>query len=431
MSYSVEAFRHALFPGFLLGFGCYLGYRVLLAAIPRLQQSPVTDLAALTSFFALMGLISVLLPQDHVFPRVTWALAWICALVGFAAYAMSRNIGLGIQDKVPFSRGAQLFIDAVAVGGTLAFSYLIRFDGMPPINYQKQFIVVAPYVILLYILVTQFWGVGRFVWRFTSIREAIVIGLAVSTAALTLIVARILLLEQYPLLRIPFGILMVHAPLAFVGLLSVRGLRRVQFRHSVWRGGRHPERVNRRRVLLVGAGDAGVQLIDELGRRRDFEIVGFLDDDPRKRKREIHGVRVLGTTRQIREIVEATSVDEVILAMPSVPKVAARRIVADCEAEGIKVSSVPALSEILLGRVRVSRLQTRADRGLAGSGQCRVSGGRCPVDFGLRRKADPGDRGRRVDRLGNRSPVAGLQPAEPSAVGQGREWTFRGRNRPS
>ncbi|MEJ2146259.1 MAG: nucleoside-diphosphate sugar epimerase/dehydratase, partial [Acidobacteriota bacterium] len=325
--------------------------------LPKVASPFLFDLAALTAYFSLLGFLSLIVPSQYTFPRVTWGLAWLFSIVGFAAYSATRNIGLGIQERAPFSRSAQLFIDAVVVFLALGFSYVIRFDGLPPPTYQHQFILVAPYLVVVYLLVDQLWGVGRFVWRFTSIREAVVIGLAVTTTALIVLVTRIVVLEHYASFRVPFGILLVHAPLVYIGLLGARGLRRIQYRSTVRSGRRHPDRAGRRRVLLVGAGDAGVQLLDELDRRRDFQVVGFLDDDRRKLRRTIRGVRVLGSTHRVREVASEKAVEEVILSMPTADKSAVHRIVADCEDAGLKVSSVPSLAEILLGRVRVSRLR--------------------------------------------------------------------------
>ncbi|MFZ0429906.1 MAG: polysaccharide biosynthesis protein, partial [Acidobacteriota bacterium] len=357
VTYSVLAFRNALLPGAVIGLASFVGYRLLRRFVPVERRTLLHDLTALTGYFALMGLFGLLLPPEFTFPRTTWALAWLFSMIGFTAYSATRDVGLGIQERAPFSRSAQLFIDAMVIFLALAFSYLIRFDGLPPVEFQKQFLLVAPYLVVAYLLINQFWGVGRFVWRFTSIREALVIGLSVATTALVLLVARIVVLEHYADFRVPFGILLVQAPLAYIGMLGVRGLRRIQYRSSVRNGRRHPDRSHRRRVLLVGAGDAGVQLLDELDRRRDFQVVGFLDDDRRKLKRSIRGVRVLGTTHNVREIAAAKAVEEIILAMPTAEKSVLRRVVADCEDAGLKVSSVPSLSEILLGKVRVSRLR--------------------------------------------------------------------------
>ena len=357
VTYSALAFRNALGPGAVIGLVFFVGYGWFRRRLTVVPSPLLFDLGALTAYFISLAVVGLLLPTELTFPRVTWGLAWLFSMIGFAAYSVTRDVGLGIQERAPFSRSAQVFIDAVIIFLALAFSYLIRFDGLPPAVYQRQFLLVAPYLVVAYLVVNQLWGVGRFVWRFTSIREAIVIGLSISTTALLLLVTRIVALEQYADFRVPFGILLVDAPLVYIGLLGVRGLRRIQYRSMVRNGERHPDRANRRRVLLVGAGDAGVQLIDELDRRRDFEVVGFLDDDGRKLKRTIRGVRVLGPTHRVQEIASQKLADEIILSMPSADKSVLRRVVADCEEAGLKVSSVPSLAEILLGRVRVSRLR--------------------------------------------------------------------------
>jgi len=358
VSYSVQAFHNAFLPGLLVGAVVFLAYQWW----KRNRSRPfvielLCGLGALSVFYVAMTLMGFAAAGPVPFPRTTWLLAWGLGIVGFASYKISGRFAPSLRDQLPYSRTAQVFIDVSVVTGALVFAYLIRFDGLPPPHFQAQFLLVAPYGIILYLGMNMLWGVHSFVWRFTSLREALVIAQSTASAALVVLVLRIMVLESFDALRVPFGVVIAHAAITYVGLLGVRGLRRIQFHYRHGRRNGVDVSVPNRRVLLVGAGDAGVMLTQELSKRADFHIVGFLDDDPRKQRRVINGIRVLGTTRELRRVAAAHEVGEIVLSMPTAPKSVARRVVADAQSIGLRTSTVPSLSEVVLGKVRLGRLR--------------------------------------------------------------------------
>ncbi len=358
VSYSVEAFQNAFILSLLVGAVVFFLYQSWKGNGSRSFARELSfGLGGLSVFYGAMTLVGFAVTGTQPFPRVTWLFAGALGMLGFASYKISRRVAPSLRDQLPYSRTAQAFIDAAMIAGALAFSYLIRFDGLPPDHYQKQFLLVVPYAVLLYLGMNMLWGVHSFVWRFTSLREALVIAQSVASAALIALVLRILVLESYDAVRVPFGVLIAHAALSYVGLLGARGLRRIQFNYynAKRKGTPFPERA--RNILLVGAGDTGMMLTQELAKRPDFNIVGFLDDDPQKRRRVINGIRVLGTTRELRRVAAAHEVGEIVLSMPTAPKSVARRVVADAETLGLRTSTVPSLSEIVLGKVRLGRLR--------------------------------------------------------------------------
>jgi FlaA1/EpsC-like NDP-sugar epimerase len=134
-------------------------------------------------------------------------------------------------------------------------------------------------------------------------------------------------------------------------------LRRIQYNYLVRKKSPTAQNGNRKRVLLIGAGNAGILLVRELESRRSFQVVGFLDDDRRKQGAVINGIRVLGITRDIAEIVHDRKIDEVIFCMPSASRSVIKKLALACSAAGVETSSVPSLSEIVLGQVRLGELR--------------------------------------------------------------------------
>jgi FlaA1/EpsC-like NDP-sugar epimerase len=99
-------------------------------------------------------------------------------------------------------------------------------------------------------------------------------------------------------------------------------------------------------VLILGAGDAAVGLLKELLRSRDWRVIGLLDDDPNKRHRLIHGVRVIGAIDDLPRVARTLKVRHVIIAMPSVAYQKRRQIIEICNRARVTVMTVPKFGEI-------------------------------------------------------------------------------------
>ena len=113
------------------------------------------------------------------------------------------------------------------------------------------------------------------------------------------------------------------------------------------------------RLLIVGAGNAGEALLREIHRMPTmrYEVVGFVDDDPRKLGVRIHGTPVLGSANQIKQVAQDHNVDEIAIAMPSATHKQLRQVIEHCEGTNLRFSTVPNLVEIATGKVLVSQMR--------------------------------------------------------------------------
>jgi len=121
-----------------------------------------------------------------------------------------------------------------------------------------------------------------------------------------------------------------------------------------------PERAaNPRRVLICGAGDAGEAVLRELLRSRlgRYHCVGFLDDDVPQLKGRIHDVEILGRTSHIREICRSNAVQEVLIALPKANPRTIRGLVERCRDLGVHFRTMPAVTDVIEGRVQVSPIR--------------------------------------------------------------------------
>jgi FlaA1/EpsC-like NDP-sugar epimerase len=176
-------------------------------------------------------------------------------------------------------------------------------------------------------------------------------------SATVLLAFRFFLPESLIDLRIPLSIIFINAILAFGGLLGIRVARRALWEREVSRrraaegGGR-----GLLPVLLVGAGAVGIMAVREIRSRgeQDMEICGFVDDDPMKRGAIISGIRVLGSTEELPKLVPALGTEQVIITIAEAPEEQMRRILSICERIPVRVQMVPALYDVLQGRVSFS-----------------------------------------------------------------------------
>lgn len=113
------------------------------------------------------------------------------------------------------------------------------------------------------------------------------------------------------------------------------------------------------RLLILGAGDAGENLVREINRMpmRRYQVVGFLDDDRTKRGAQIHGVEVLGPIDNIKTVCEDLAVDEILIAIPSATRDPLRRVVGLCQGANVRFKTVPALSDLISGRASVKEIR--------------------------------------------------------------------------
>ncbi len=114
-----------------------------------------------------------------------------------------------------------------------------------------------------------------------------------------------------------------------------------------------------RRVLICGAGNAGEAVLREILRagNAQYECVGFVDDDVPQLHGRIHDVEIVGRTSQIRELCEHYGVQEVLIALPNAGPRQIRHLVERCEGTGVLFRTMPALTDLIAGRVHVSRIR--------------------------------------------------------------------------
>lgn len=240
-------------------------------------------------------------------------------------------------------------------------SYMIRLELFAIFDtYKISLLWMLGIVILVKPIVYYFFGIYRRLWRYASIRELVLIIMAVTTSSIIVSAIMITLFATGMFVGFPRSVLIIDwlLSIAFVGGLRFI-FRLIAETSSTAANSAKKNKHHKKDVLVVGAGDAGAIFVRELQKNPQLNMnpIGFLDDDPAKQNSEIHGIKVLAPLSQMDQILETRPVDEVIIAIPSAGGKILRHVADVCRQQGVAFRTMPGLYELLGGAVNVSRLR--------------------------------------------------------------------------
>jgi FlaA1/EpsC-like NDP-sugar epimerase len=252
----------------------------------------------------------------------------------------------------------QIILDISILCAAFAFTYLLRFDFSLTSSQARSALFQMLFVVPLQIGVMRLYNVHKFIWRYISVTEVRRIVTALLAAVIPLILLRLFLPANLNFASVPLSITILDFCLATIGILGVRLVRR-EIYETMRRPAAGGSSKDKKAVLLIGAGRAGVLTLSEVKNRRDldFEVKGFIDDDKFKRHSVINGVEVIGTTDELPQIVRQLNIDHVIVTIANTSRREFSRIFDICKSIPIKVKTIPAITEILQEKVIVSRIR--------------------------------------------------------------------------
>jgi len=257
-------------------------------------------------------------------------------------------------------RNRYLFLlDIVLLAVTPTLALALRVDSASWVaSYVPALIRFTILALVIKLVVFFMFSLYRRYWRYASVDELVSIILAVGSA--TLIIAGVffgagILLELDTARSLPRSVPFIDGLLTLV----VVGGSRFSVRVAAHKRRRSENKNLSKAVLIVGAGDAGAVISREMlsSRHIDIDPVGFVDDDPNKQKKSIHGLHVLGARKDIPRLVKQYDIEEVVIAIPTASGNVIRDIRALCEAAHVPSRTMPGMYEILSGQISVSQLR--------------------------------------------------------------------------
>lgn len=264
-----------------------------------------------------------------------------------------------LRHFLPYRRPVIVMVHLILVAISYLLAFLLRFEFSLPASEWDRFLWTLP--LLLLIRMGAFAGFHLYegLWRYVSMRDILAILKAVTLSALVFLAAVLLFFGH----GFPRSIFVLDWVLCLVLVGGARLALRA-FQES----GSRDRRGEGKRVVIVGAGDAGEMLLQEIERSRllNYRVVGFVDDDPRKQGMRLHGIKVVGTIESLPDLCRTMGVQEILIAIPSATQEQKRRILEWCRKSGVPFKTVPALSELLRGKVRIGQLQEISPEDLLG-----------------------------------------------------------------
>ena len=258
------------------------------------------------------------------------------------------------------NRTVQVALDIAILSFAYWLSFLFRLEFSIPGTWMKVLLVTWPYVLIMQYAALALFGVPRLSWRYINIGDVSRVLSAVCSANAVMLAIRLvgpLAREHISILVIPLGVIAMNTALSFLGLVGVRVVRRLQGEASERR--QQEAGAERHRVLLIGAGQAGVMVAREIMNRPDLGLhpIGFLDDDPSKHKTSIAGLPVLGRASDISVVAERKHVKRVLITIANAPGHQIRRITELCRDAELETKIIPGIYEIVGDKVNLSRIR--------------------------------------------------------------------------
>ena len=247
--------------------------------------------------------------------------------------------------------------DMLAVFAASILALLVRFDFHimnVPSEYLDEVWRTIPYMAIVTLVIFWFLRLYSSLWSYAGALEMMYVVSACVLDAITN-AALILVRNWGDMFPVPRSFYVLYGIFLFILVMgcrySYRGLRVLRNMH---RAG-----VYRRNVLVIGAGDAGNQIIKEISNSRYVrkKVVGVIDDDRNKIGNYIHGAKVVGDRNDILAKVQELHVHEIIIAMPSANQKQIKEILDICKDTGCTLKRLPGIYQLVNGDVSVSKLK--------------------------------------------------------------------------
>ena len=245
-------------------------------------------------------------------------------------------------------------LDLLCIAGSFFLALWMRFEfrlGAIPQMYLNEYLkIIGPWIVIC-LVVFQLFRLYNSIWSFVSIDELFRIILAYGVL-LAAGLAYVLILK----IDMPRSFYFAGFIMSFMSTTALRFSYR--FMRQLM-AGISTEKSERDRILMIGAGEAGRQLIREINSnpRLGSRVVCIIDDNPSKRRRYLDGVEIAGGRQGIPDAVKKYQVNKIIFAIPTCDGQDRKEILDICSKTGCRVQAVPGMFQLVNGEVSVSKLR--------------------------------------------------------------------------
>jgi FlaA1/EpsC-like NDP-sugar epimerase len=254
-----------------------------------------------------------------------------------------------------------VFSDTLFVILSLFGSFLLRFDfGMDKDfdGYLHLIVLSIIPVVIVTLTFNKIFNLYNSLWRYASVEELLSVIYSTTISNIVFIVYNYFI--NYKLLkagyyRFPFTVHIIFWMLC----IALLGGTRFVYRIVLTRDRRMGSDNGKRKLLIIGAGDAAVMLIKEIKNHSElsYNIVGLIDDDKAKADKRVFGVRVLGGRDKIEQVCKQYKIEDIIVAMPSASARTKREIYNTCKNTKCKLKTLPGIFELINNKVDIKNIR--------------------------------------------------------------------------
>ncbi|CAB1065060.1 UDP-N-acetylglucosamine 4,6-dehydratase (EC [Olavius sp. associated proteobacterium Delta 1] len=269
-----------------------------------------------------------------------------------------------------------LGVDLFFLIGSLYCAHLVRFEFKIPPEHYMGFYRILPFVLFTKIMCFFFFDLYRGMWRYTGIADLMNIIKASSISTLILIC---FILLRYRFLGFSRSVFLIDWCLTILFIAGFRVCVRLYYERAdtdqvgqsisqFFSGLFKRNNIGTKNLLIIGAGDAGEKICREISVNAalQYRVVGFLDDNPLKLGRKIHGIPVLGYISDIEAISNKVKANAVLIAVPSANSRQMRKMVELCNKSSLDYKTIPGMGELINGKVTVNAIREVDYRDLLG-----------------------------------------------------------------
>jgi len=267
---------------------------------------------------------------------------------------MNMKAKLHIRNRFVFVGDFSLIIVSVVL------SFLLRLELDDAFSiYIPSAVYMLAAALLIKPIVYHLFGLYRRMWIYASVQELKLIVASVTAASVLVSMAVVGFYVSGAFFGFPRSVLIIDW---LISMFFVGGLRlslRLIAESFNQNTPQNSISLRIRRVLIIGAGDAGALVVREMQRNPQLNLIpiGFLDDNLAKQKQQIYSVPVVGNISDLPKILATQRLDEVIIAIPSAPGRIVRLVADICRLKGVPFRTMPGIYELLGGKVSISRLR--------------------------------------------------------------------------
>ena len=265
-----------------------------------------------------------------------------------------------------------LFIyDIFAINLSYLVALWLRFDcrySSIPEKYLEPAFRIVPLFTVVTIVTIVLLRLYRSVWRYASLPELMRVFSASLIGAATQVIGTLMFFDRMPISYYMVGWILMFAALA-VSRFGYRAMR------MIYRGTNRKKQHKGKNVMIIGAGEAGKELLDEMLRSNHLNVQArcFIDDDSSKHGKYISDVPIVGGRTEIMTAAHKYEIDQIILAIPTLTTKVRRDILTICKETGCELMSVPGMYQLVNGEVSVSNLKKVSVEDLLGRDPIKVN----------------------------------------------------------